>query len=226
MTNDAIRYDLIVQEALRDAVRKVMTNVSREGLPGEHHFFITFKTGAPGVQLSSRMRQEYPDEMTIVLQHQFWDMKVEDDYFEVGLSFRNVPEKLSIPFAALTGFADPSVQFALHFETDLGGEEHGRDKAGNDSRPGAGKPKAGNPVPLALQTDPSDPAYLAAQREHRDLEKAKVKEPAASRKDKDKKPAGSEKESSNRSNNTASATPDNKDGSSKVVSIDAFRKKP
>lgn len=237
MNDDMIRYDLIVQEALRDAVRKVMTDVSREGLPGEHHFFITFKTSAPGVQLSHRMRQEYPDEMTIVLQHQFWDMKVDDEHFEVGLSFRNVPEKLSIPFDALTGFADPSVQFALRFETDLAdGEQSGSEIAGNDSSPGAGKPGA-----LALQTDPSDPAYLAAQREQRDQARAKSKGAAKPAKGAGKnsgKTAGKKQpaltnakdkgQSKGQDNETGAAAKDDTpvtDSENKVVSIDAFRKK-
>lgn len=116
MSEDMIRYDLIVQKALLGAVRDILTNAASDGLPGEHHFFITFNTTATGVELSQRMRRQYPEEMTIVLQHQFWDLVITDEHFEVGLSFKNVPEKLSIPFHALTGFADPSVEFALRFD--------------------------------------------------------------------------------------------------------------
>lgn len=116
MQAQAIRYDLLVQDALRGMVRDLLTKVAREGLPGDHHFFITFKTHAPGVQLSARMKARYPDEITIVLQHQFWDLIVNERQFEVGLSFSNIPERLVVPFTALTGFHDPSVPFMLKFE--------------------------------------------------------------------------------------------------------------
>ena len=115
-SQSSIRYDLLVQDALRGMVRDLLQKVSREGLPGDHHFFITYKTHAPGVQLSSRMKARYPDEITIVLQHQFWDLTVNDRQFEVGLSFSNIPERLIVPFTALTGFHDPSVPFMLKFE--------------------------------------------------------------------------------------------------------------
>jgi uncharacterized protein len=120
MASDLIRYDLLVQDALRAVMRKVLADVAREGLPGEHHFFITFKTRAPGVRLSTRMREQYPTEMSIVLQHQFWDLTVGDQAFEVGLSFHGKSEVLLIPFDAVTGFFDPSVEFGLKFE--LAGE--------------------------------------------------------------------------------------------------------
>ena len=116
MTVDHIRYDLLAQEALRGMIRTLLTETAKKGLPGEHHFFVSFDTRAPGVRLSTRLREQYPEEMTIVLQHQFWDLKVTEERFEVGLSFNGVPEKLSVPFAALKGFVDPSVQFALQFE--------------------------------------------------------------------------------------------------------------
>jgi hypothetical protein len=116
MAEDLIRYDILAQDALRGVVRKVLSEVARTGLPGEHHFFVSFATRAPGVRISSRLLAQYPDEMTIVLQHQYWDLAVTDTAFEVGLSFNNVPERLLVPFAAIKGFADPSVQFALQFE--------------------------------------------------------------------------------------------------------------
>jgi uncharacterized protein len=116
MATDLIRFDLLVQDALRAVMRKVLTDAAREGLPGDHHFFITFKTRAPGVRLSNRMREQYPKEMTIVLQHQFWDLTVGDQAFEVGLSFHGKSETLLIPFEAVTGFFDPSVEFGLKFE--------------------------------------------------------------------------------------------------------------
>ncbi|MGD9912933.1 MAG: SspB family protein [Rhizobiaceae bacterium] len=116
MAEDLIRYDILCQEALRGVMRKVLTEVARTGLPGNHHFFITFVTGAPGVRISSRLRERYPEQMTIVLQFQYWDLKVTDAGFEVGLSFSDVPERLEIPFSAVRGFYDPSVNFELEFD--------------------------------------------------------------------------------------------------------------
>ncbi len=117
MAVDHIRYDILTQEALRGVVRQVLTDTAKKGLPGDHHFFITFDTQAPGVRLSGRMREQYPEEMTIVLQHQFWDLKVTDHHLEVGLSFGGVPESLLVPFEAIKSFFDPSTQFGLQFET-------------------------------------------------------------------------------------------------------------
>src|ERR1700730_19238262 len=125
MTVDLIRYDLLVQDALRGVVRQVLSGTAREGLPGDHHFYISFRTHARGVRLSSRMRDLYPDEMTIILQHQFWDLSVAEQAFEVGLSFQNLPEMLLIPFDAVTRFADPSVGFELQFA----GEDEVRETA-------------------------------------------------------------------------------------------------
>jgi hypothetical protein len=115
MATDLIRYDLLVQDAFREIFRKVLTDVAAKGLPGEHHFLVTFRTGSPGVKMSDRLRQSHPQDMTIVLQHQFWDLTVGETGFSVGLSFKNVPEKLVIPFAAVTGFFDPSVNFGAEF---------------------------------------------------------------------------------------------------------------
>jgi hypothetical protein len=113
MAQDHIRYDILTQEALRGVVRKVLAEVAKTGLPGEHHFFISFITKAPGVRVSQRLLDQYPNDMTIVLQNQFWDLKVGDAGFEVGLSFDDKPETLVIPFTAIKGFFDPSVQFGL-----------------------------------------------------------------------------------------------------------------
>jgi len=112
---DYIRYDLLAQNALRGVVRTVMADAAKKGLLGEHHFKISFDTTAPGVKLSPRLREQYPQEMTIVLQHQFWDLEVSDEAFEVGLSFSGIPERLRVPFDAITGFFDPSVEFGLQF---------------------------------------------------------------------------------------------------------------
>ena len=118
MTEDMIRYDILVQNALRGVIRKVLTEVGKTGLPGNHHFFITFVTSAPGVKVSNRMREQYPEQMTIVLQHQFWDLEVTETAFSVGLSFSDVPEKLHVPYSAIRGFYDPSVNFELEFDVE------------------------------------------------------------------------------------------------------------
>ena len=118
---DQIRYDLLTQQALRGVLRRVLTDAAEHGLPGEHHFFITFLSTAEGVKLSPRLLAQYPEEMTIILQHQFWDLAVTEQAFEVGLSFGGVTERLSVPFDAIIGFFDPSVQFGLQFEEDREG---------------------------------------------------------------------------------------------------------
>jgi len=116
MATDHIRYDVLARDALRGVLRRVLSDAAAHGLPGEHHFFITFLSQAEGVKLSPRLLAQYPDEMTIILQHQFWDLVVNDDRFEVGLSFGGIPERLVVPFNAIKSFFDPSVQFGLQFE--------------------------------------------------------------------------------------------------------------
>jgi hypothetical protein len=116
MAEDHLRYDILAQEALRGVVRKVLAEVAKTGLPGDHHFFISFVTRAPGVRLSEKLLGQYDKEMTIVIQNQYWDLKVTETGFEVGLSFDGQPEMLVIPFAAIKGFFDPSVQFGLQFD--------------------------------------------------------------------------------------------------------------
>lgn len=123
MPHDQMRYDLLTQDAMRGVVRKALEKVKEDGLPGEHHFFITFMTQARGVEISDVLMGRYPLEMTIVMQHQFWGLEVSEKGFEVGLTFNKIPERLKIPFSAIKGFFDPSVQFGLQFpiegETDL-----------------------------------------------------------------------------------------------------------
>jgi len=129
-----IPYDEIVQEALRAVVARVLGQVQTTGgsLPGNHHFYITFKTQAPGVDIPQHLKARFPDEMTIVLQNKFWDLKVAEDHFSVGLTFNQIPAALFIPFAAITAFVDPAVDFGLQFQaTELEAEEH--DEAENDS---------------------------------------------------------------------------------------------
>ncbi len=121
---DHFRYDLLTQQALRGVVRNVLTEVAKKkALPGDHHFYISFDTHAEGVRLSERLRAQYPEQMTVILQHQFWDLIVTERGFEVGLSFGGIPEKLGVPFEAINGFFDPSVQFGLQFEEVTEGEE-------------------------------------------------------------------------------------------------------
>jgi uncharacterized protein len=123
MATDHIRYDVLARDALRGVLRQVLSDAAAHGLPGEHHFFITFLSSAEGVKLSPRLLAQYPEEMTIILQHQFWDLVVTDDRFEVGLSFGGIPERLVVPFSAIKNFFDPSVQFGLQFEPSEGATE-------------------------------------------------------------------------------------------------------
>jgi hypothetical protein len=116
MSTDLIRYDLLVQDALRSVVRRVLADTSRSGLPGDHHFNIAFKTQAPGVVVPSAIKARFPDEMSIILQHEFWDLVVTQDAFEVSLNFSRKPERLTVPFDAITGFTDPSVPFGFKLE--------------------------------------------------------------------------------------------------------------
>ena len=133
-----IPYDEIVQEALREVVGRVLHEVEKSGgLPGAHHFYITFKTRLPGVQIPKHLADRFPDEMTIVIQHRYWDLKVEDELFSVGLSFGGVPSMLTVPFAAVTDFVDPAVDFSLKFQAN--GAVEGLelpDEPGNDEPPG------------------------------------------------------------------------------------------
>ena len=132
-----IPYDEIVQEALRAVVGRVLGEVEKNGgLPGAHHFYITFKTGAAGVDIPRHLTERFPDEMTIVIQNRYWDLKVNPDGFEVGLSFNQVASKLVVPFSAVTGFVDPAVNFALQFQAQ-----------GEDDAPEAAS--AGNDAPVA-----------------------------------------------------------------------------
>jgi uncharacterized protein len=116
MATDHIRYDVLARDALRGVLRRVLADAAEHGLPGEHHFFITFLSTAEGVKLSPRLLAQYPEEMTVILQHQFWDLVVTEDRFEVGLSFGGIPERLVVPFHSIKSFFDPSVQFGLQFE--------------------------------------------------------------------------------------------------------------
>ena len=151
MATDHIRYDVLARDALRGVLRRVLTDAAEHGLPGEHHFFITFLSTADGVKLSPRLLAQYPEEMTIILQHQFWDLVVTEDRFEVGLSFGGIPERLVVPFAAIKSFLDPSVQFGLQFEPSEAATE----------APAAKLPAV--PAPSALPVAAPEPAAEGAE---------------------------------------------------------------
>jgi hypothetical protein len=168
MTVDYIRYDILTQDAMRSVVRTVLTDAATKGLPGEHHFYISFDTRAEGVVLSPRIKAQYPEEMTIVLQHQFWDLTVTNDRFEVGLSFNGIPERLVVPFRAIAGFADPSVQFVLQFAVaveDEAGADEAEDASGEGARPPARHdrlPAATEPLPVAANPEAAKPGDTPA----------------------------------------------------------------
>lgn len=201
MAEDLIRYDIIIQDALRSAVRKILVEVNRAGLPGEHHFYIAFETTAPGVKISSRLKERYPKEMTIVLQHQFWDLQITEHAFEVGLSFGGVPEHLYVPFSAIKGFFDPSVQFALEFEPGKTGEE---------------LPAEFRIAERDLDSVEEFHARLETAVEQAEEEEAKTASTAEDT-------AGDAEEDKEKSE--ADETSSEESGSAQVVSLDAFRKK-
>ena len=170
MSFDHIRYDILVQEALRSMVHDVLAEAAKnKSMPGDHHFYITFDTTAEDARLSDRLRAQYPQEMTIVLQHQFWDLKVTDEAFEVGLSFGGVAERLYVPFEAIKQFSDPSVQFTLQFETltdapdnDAETEQPKTEQLRSKRKPSSQKtdrtsvPASPQPVPAAMTDEPRD----------------------------------------------------------------------
>ena len=151
MDDSTLQYDLWVEEALRDVIRRALRFVETDGLPGDHHFYVTFLTGAEGVEIADFLRAEYADEMTIVLQHQFWGLDVGDDSFVVTLSFNGVSQTLRIPFAAVTAFADPAINFALQLKMPDATSRPGVEPATNAPQ---GAPQGGAPA----QPAPSDQA--------------------------------------------------------------------
>lgn len=158
---DHIRYDLLTQQALRGVVRNVLTDAAKKGLPGDHHFYISFDTQADGVRISDRLRAQYPEEMTVILQHQFWDLAVSETGFEVGMSFGGIPEKLSIPFDAISGFFDPSVQFGLQFEEIAEGQAGLKQ---DTKKPDGGKKQDGKKSPLSAVAAPETSGKSAGRK--------------------------------------------------------------
>jgi uncharacterized protein len=203
MSVDHIRYDLMVREALRGVVRRVLADIARNGLPGEHHFYISFDTRAEGVRISSRLRVQYPEEMTIVLQHQFWDLIVSEIAFEVGLSFGGVPERLHVPFEAIKGFFDPSVQFGLEFQV--------AEEPETADAPEALRPPAALPVPAAKVKAPAREPLPMAQ------DTAKLSEAG--------KGAAAAKTPPSAKKSRREGEPQKPTGGGEVVRLDRFRKK-
>jgi hypothetical protein len=198
MPVDHIRYDLLTQDALRSVLRRVLTDAAKNGLPGDHHFYVSYATDAPGVRMSPRLQAQYPQEITIVLQHQFWDLKVGEDAFEVGLSFSGIPEHLVVPFAAIKRFFDPSVQFGLQFETVALGEGEAGEQSEAETPAADRKTKS----VAAAKTPALVPAVSKSDSDVKSETKPKpVEEPAAE------------------------AEPAKPEGGAEVVRLDRFRKK-
>jgi uncharacterized protein len=156
MPVDLIRYDLLAQEALRGVVRRVIADAAKNGLPGDHHFFITFDTTKPGIKISPRLHAQHPEELTIVLQHQFWDLAVSDDAFEVRLSFKGIPERLVVPFDAIKAFFDPSVKFGVQFDSADAVDEEAPAK----TRESSALPAAGPKEPIGEDAAEIEPAEV------------------------------------------------------------------
>jgi hypothetical protein len=217
MAVDHIRYDILAQEALRGVVRTVLVDAAKNGLPGDHHFYISFDTRADGVRLSPRMLAQYPKEMTLVLQHQFWDLVVTEDGFEVGVSFSGIPERLAIPFAAIKGFFDPSVQFGLQFEEMGGaaGDAQDGDQDGDKESDKTGDKESGQKVADKGRGAARPPA------EHKGTTPAIAKVPTPA----NPEPADPEPANPEPAKTPPDEKPDKPTGGGEVVRLDRFRKK-
>lgn len=154
MPPSRIEYNRMVEHALRRVVHDALKVVEQEGLPGRHHFYLTFKTASPGVRMSDALRARYPSEMTIVLQHEFWALEVDDYGFAVTLSFNATPERISVPFEAITVFADPSAEFGLQFQTGAPGEEPEHAPAKDEGAQAPASPEPDRPATVAALPTP------------------------------------------------------------------------
>jgi uncharacterized protein len=210
-----IDYETLAQDAMRGIVRTVLTRVAKSGLPGEHHFYIAFKTDAPGASISKRLKEKYPEEMTIVLQHRFWGLIVGDERFEVKLTFDGIEERLVVPFAAIKVFFDPSVPYGLQFE-ETGAEAEGEATGHEIAAPRSVVPRAdagaGQPTKPATGSEGAraekKPRAPRRQPSEKGAERAPLADKATA-----KHPAANAPE------------PGPQSAGPKVVSIDAFRKK-
>ena len=230
-----IDYDTLMQDAMRGVVRTVLTQAAKAGLPGEHHFYVSFDTGASGVMLSKRLKDKYPREMTIVLQHRFWDLSVGDDGFEVKLTFDGIPERLVVPFSAIRVFFDPSVRYGLQFEDPNAEPEGGEAGETRPQRFGArAAPERGN------GTRPATTLRSTAPKKPRVPRKAKVEKADKSERGADKSaPAAQASESVTQMPASAAPPklsiapkpsggedkPRQDNGGAQILSLDAFRKK-
>ena len=215
MADDRFRYDQYVDEALRGVARRVLRDIARDGLTGNHHFYISFRTGAPGVSIPEYLRSRYPEEITVVLQHQFWGLEIDDKQFSVTVSFNKQNERLTVPFAALTAFVDPSVRFGLQFE-DLKAE------SGAPTAPQAVAPATtalSGPRPSAVGKSNGGKLAGSSRNAARDKENESRDVPPSAAKS-DPAPAVSEAGAKNEGKAEGKG-----DAASKVVTLDAFRKK-
>lgn len=222
MSKDHIRYDLLVQNALKGVVRKVLADASREGLPPDHHFYVSFRTDVAGAKISNRLKEKYPEEMTIVLQHQFWDLNVTEALFEVGLSFGGVPERLVVPFDAITGFYDPSVEFGLKFEVKDDADGAAAADAASEAQPRPFTPRSlrerAAAAAAASETLPPVARIEDTGANSDDADAVSAEAPAAEAETATKADADAEEP-------TADAEEAPASGGAQVVSLDAFRKK-
>lgn len=219
MTADpTIDYEALTQDAMRGVVRSVLTRVAKNGLPGDHHFYISFETEHPGASLSKRLREKYPREMTIVLQHRFWDLVIHDERFEVKLTFDGIPERLVVPFEAIKVFFDPSVRYGLQFEDPETGTDPDALVSGNRD--------VETRVTATRTTGQRKPR---APKKRNDGEKSATP-PAAAQREKAatvplKPPAG--EQAANATTGETATVPETErpQGGATVVSLDQFRKK-
>ena len=224
-----IDYEALARQAMRGVVRSVLTKVAKTGLPGEHHFYIAFNTQAPGVGISKRLKEKYPQEMTVVLQHRFWDLAVQDDRFEVKLTFDAIPERLVVPFSAIKVFFDPSVQYGLQFEAASLDAEDGEGMISDgDNEPATEAVAKAGVTPRALR-GVSRPARERADRKS-GLSDATASDKSSGAHAADVVPASAEKPSPSamaekKPVGEPRAQPSTAKEAAKVVQLDTFRKK-
>jgi len=235
MTGEStIDYEGLAQEAMRGVVRKVISRTAKSGLVGDHHFYISFDTNAPGASLSKRLKEKYPREMTIVLQHRFWDLAVTEERFEVKLTFDGIPERLVVPFAAIKVFFDPSVRFGLQFEDpDASPDARGQPGGAFDAMaPRAGATRASHTRKTSRTPRKSQTSDGEGDKSATDTAPAPVEAPPAAANAASPAPtplpakAGSNAQKQSEDASGAAAEPDApKPGGAEIVSLDKFRKK-
>jgi hypothetical protein len=227
-----IDYERLAQDAMRSIVRTVLAQAAKSGLPGDHHFYISFDTAGSGVVLSKRLKDKYPNEMTIVLQHRFWDLSVQDDGFEVKLTFDGIPERLVVPFAAIRVFFDPSVRYGLQFE-DLSeepeaGEQMAQRFTGRDRPNGAGRANLRSTAPkkprVPRKTKAEKAAEKASEAPATPSAPARPEPPAPTPITQPRAAAGAPKAASGAADK-AGDKPRQDNGGAQILSLDAFRKK-